>query len=243
VTYEDFSSVVSYIEVVTSVAQQLDEIGHSVDNEELTVIMLYGLPDSFDLLIVNITVNYRGKLRNRHVRTTLLWDEFWRTKAASEGGSGDGDSALTAGKLYKTTSFKPVCHHCKKPGHIRQKCAELRRRKKPQSKPNAKSKPNNDSLLLATAFSSMRIEKSDWILDSGCTGDASGSKDWMWGYLKSEGKDINIANSERLVSKGQSNVKVIIDDNVEKTVTDVMHIPGVSVSLLSVCKLAESVLS
>jgi hypothetical protein len=56
--------------------------------------------------------------------------------------------------------------------------------------------------------------------------------------LKSAGKGISTANSERLVCKGQGNVKVIIDVNVEKTITDVMHVPDISVTLLSVSKLA-----
>jgi hypothetical protein len=42
--YEDITSMVSYTEAVTSVAQQLSETGHHVDNEELAVIMLCGLP-------------------------------------------------------------------------------------------------------------------------------------------------------------------------------------------------------
>jgi hypothetical protein len=77
--------------------------------------------------------------------------------------------------VYQKTSFEPVCHHCKKPGHIRPKCPELRR--KPQSYQNATSKTNNDSLLLATAFSYECVEESDWILDPGYTGHVSGRKD------------------------------------------------------------------
>jgi hypothetical protein len=46
--YENYSSIASYVEAVTTVAQQLNEIGHPIDNEELTMIMLCGLPDSFD---------------------------------------------------------------------------------------------------------------------------------------------------------------------------------------------------
>jgi hypothetical protein len=85
----------------------------------------------------------------------------------------------------------------------------------------------------------MCIEESDWILDSGHTGRVSGHKDWMCDYLKSEGKGINIANSERLVCKGQGNVKVITDGSIERTITDIMHVPDISVNLLSVNKLAE----
>jgi hypothetical protein len=38
----------------------------------------------------------------------------------------------------------------------------------------------------------------------------------MCDYLKSEGKGINISNSETLVCQGQGNVKVISDTYVEK---------------------------
>jgi hypothetical protein len=78
--------------------------------------------------------------------------------------------------MLDKTPFEPVCHHCKKPGRIRPKYPKLRRRK-PQSKQNAKSETNNNSSLVATAFSSMCNKESDWILDSGCTGHVSGRKD------------------------------------------------------------------
>jgi hypothetical protein len=58
-------------------------------------------------------------------------------------------------------------------------------------------------------------------------------------YIKTGGKSINIANGDRLVCQGQGNVKVIIDGNTQKTNTDVMHVPDISVNLLSVSKLAE----
>jgi hypothetical protein len=58
----------------------------------------------------------------------------------------------------------------------------------------------------------------------------------MCDYLKSEGKRINTANSERLVCEHQGNVKVIIDGNAKKTITDVTHVPDISVNLLYVSK-------
>jgi hypothetical protein len=56
VSYEDFSSVASYTEAVTSVAQQLNDTGHHSD-DELAVIILCGLQDSFDPLLISIAVN------------------------------------------------------------------------------------------------------------------------------------------------------------------------------------------
>lgn len=70
-------------------AQQLSEIGHPVDNE-VYVIMLCGLPDSFDPLLMSIAVKCKDKLRREDVRTTLLQDEYRRTGTAFEGASGGG---------------------------------------------------------------------------------------------------------------------------------------------------------
>jgi hypothetical protein len=81
---EDFSYMVSYIEAVTSVAQQISETGHPTDSEELAVIMLCGMPKPVDLLIMSTAVNYKDKLSSEDVRTTLLQDEYRQTKTASE---------------------------------------------------------------------------------------------------------------------------------------------------------------
>jgi hypothetical protein len=129
--YENFSSMASYIEAVTSVDQQLNEIGHPTDDEELAVIMLCGLSDPFDPLKVSTAVNYKDKLYSENVKTTLLQNDYWRTEAASEGVSGRGGSVLAVEKLGKKTHFEQVCHHCKKPGHIRPKCPQLKQKRKP----------------------------------------------------------------------------------------------------------------
>jgi ABC-type uncharacterized transport system YnjBCD substrate-binding protein len=83
----------SYMKAVTSVAQQLNETGHHTNNKEHAVIILCGLPDSSDPLIMSIDVNYKHKFSSEDVMTMLLQDECQHTKAASEGASSSGDSA------------------------------------------------------------------------------------------------------------------------------------------------------
>jgi hypothetical protein len=58
----------------------------------------------------------------------------------------------------------------------------------------------------------------------------SGPKDWMCDCVKSDDKSIDIVNGDRLVCQGQGNGKVIIYGDVEKIITNVMHVPDISVN-------------
>jgi hypothetical protein len=56
------------MEAVTSVTQKLNEIVHPVDDEEVAVIVLCGLPD---LIVPLIIVSYKDELTSEDVRTRL----------------------------------------------------------------------------------------------------------------------------------------------------------------------------
>ena len=68
---ENFSSLTSFMEAVTSVTQKLNEIVHPVDDEEVAVIVLCGLPDLIVPLIMSSAVSYKDELTSEDVRTRL----------------------------------------------------------------------------------------------------------------------------------------------------------------------------
>lgn len=79
--YESLSSVASYAESVTSVAQQLNNFWHSV-GDEFAVIMLCGLSDSFSPFIKSIAINYKGKLSSRI--SIKGWKQLLRVRVVTE---------------------------------------------------------------------------------------------------------------------------------------------------------------
>lgn len=52
--YEDFKSMGEYVSSVITLVQQLADINHIVDDEEVAMLLLGGLPEEFDPLIMGI---------------------------------------------------------------------------------------------------------------------------------------------------------------------------------------------
>ena len=73
-------------------------------------------------------------------------------------------SNQTMSKDRKPRSFAPVCHYCKKPGHVMSDCWLLKKRRDKEATPNAfLSNKSNWCSNLNRAESSIRLDKSETI--------------------------------------------------------------------------------
>ncbi|KAK9745363.1 hypothetical protein QE152_g6946 [Popillia japonica] len=137
--YEDFRKMDEFISAVMSLVQQLADINHNVDDEEVAMIKLGGLPSEFDPLIMGIEATHttistemvksrllqddyrRGSLENTEmVKSRLLQDDYRRGSLENT----SSESALAARKVEVSTTKRsePICFHCGKKGHIKPKC-------------------------------------------------------------------------------------------------------------------------
>lgn len=237
--YEDFSSMGQYVSGLVSLAQQLADIGHKVDDEEVAVLLLGGLPAEFEPLVMGIEATHT-ELTSEIVKSRLLQEDYRRSDVAS---SEMSEAALAAKHSSKNTHRKRTvtCHHCGKAGHIRPKCPELKKeRKKTNENTEAQQNPKKSgSLMLTTALSTATFDNSDWIVDSGCTTHMSMRKDWFVKYSTKDSKEITVANNQKLKSNGVGDVEVNLKDDVQKTITDVIYVPDIAANLLSVSKMTE----
>lgn len=231
IKYEDFKSMDDYVSGLVSLVQQLADIGHKVDDEEVAMLLLGGLPIEFDPLVMGMEATH-DRLSSETVKARLLSEDYRRV-------SGEVDTGDTALAVKKTTnhSKKLICHRCGKEGHIKPKCPQFKKEKKKQ--PKDLSKKDEDKLLLATSFAVGSFDKNSWYIDSGCTTHMSMRRDWFSKCSDHESKEIVIANNQKLHSKGAGNVKVNLKNNSERIITDVIYVPGIAANLLSVNKMTE----
>jgi hypothetical protein len=213
-------------------------VGCKID--EVAEVMLVGLPDEFNPLVMGIE-GTQTKLTSESVKTRLMQGDYRRSKSAI---GGSEETAYAAG--IKKSIFVPVCHNCNMEGHIKPRCLELKKRKKwkkkgSQNSDSQQSSKSNVTLLLTThtARASSVSRNDDWLVDSGSTSHTTKYKDWLVSYLKREPSEITVANDQKVHSNGVDEVKVNLKNSVQKTISEVMFVPGIAAHLLSVNKITE----
>jgi hypothetical protein len=120
IRYEDFASMNNYLSEIISLTQELVEVGCHIDDEEVAELMLVGLPDEFNPLVMAIE-GTQVKLTSEFVKSRLLQSDYRKTDAVD---NPPRDSAFAVGKGRST--YVPVCHHCHKEGHTKPRCPELK---------------------------------------------------------------------------------------------------------------------
>lgn len=103
----------TYIATVMSLAQEIDSMNATVDDEYLGVLLLSGLSESYEPMIMAL-----DKSNSELVRSGLLADDIRKDC--------DKESAFYTNKPMKKNIekqfFKYKCDKCNKKGHKRSKC-------------------------------------------------------------------------------------------------------------------------
>ena len=168
------------------------DINQQIVDNEIGMIMLSGLPDSFESIITGYAATH-NVVTSEEVQRLLLDEDDRRDSKETE--------TVLISKTKTTSLDKQItCHNCGKTGHIRPRCPAFKKHKK-GLKTATSSKGKNDasskedmtnktetkskgSLLFSasvpeTSFSAGNFDINDWYLDTCCSGHISSRKDWM----------------------------------------------------------------
>lgn len=200
-----------YLNKITSLSQQLQDINAPLDDEFVAVVMLSGLTSDYDPLIMALE-NSNLKLTSDVVKGKLL-QEYQRRDEKTETAA-----ALVARK-------QPKCFKCKKVGHFIKDCP----------KKNFKPKETACSKALISAMS-VNVRSDVWYIDSGATSHMCNNRDIIQNFVEEKPKDVNVANGEKLQTAGRGNVQVCLN-NCVRTIGNVYYVPNLSTNLLSVSTL------
>lgn len=225
---ESFSNMEDYVNQIMALSQQLMSIGKPLDDEFLGVIMLQGLTDDYEPMVMALE-NSGIDITSDFVKTKLLQDKKWQ-----DGKSG-GDSALVARKFSKA----PWCWNCRKKGHTKNQCPNENPNKntnKFNKKKNEGNSEGNKNSTLFVAALGVDMKGDDWYIDSGASSHMTGNKDLLNGLSDdNRGQEILVANNSKLCVSGTGTSSVRLSSSgVKKNISDVKFVPNLSVNLLSV---------
>lgn len=220
---KDTEGMEKYITKITELTQRLREIDSPLDDEFIAIIMLSGLTNDYDPLIMALE-NSNMKLSSEMVKSKLLQETQRREERSGEAERSVEASALIAKKAIR-------CFKCKKLGHYKKNCPT---NTKIKHNPNQEKKPK-DALLSALA---VNVHQDKWYLDSGATNHMCNRKDIMREYVSVKPLEVYVANGQKLSTVGRGNVLVRLR-NCEKTISNVYYVPNLTTNLLSVSELTR----
>ncbi|KAJ8717784.1 hypothetical protein PYW07_005714 [Mythimna separata] len=163
-----------------STAHKLRNIGFEVGDEWLGTLMLAGLPDKYNPMIMG--------LESSGIKIS---SDFIKTKLLQEVTVSESSAFFTKHKHTSKNSAKPKgkgprCYNCNEYGHFKNQCTS-------QKNYSKKTNQNNFSAIFS-AYST--LNQDDWYIDSGATMHMSRRSDWMYDIKPPPIQKIMVANSE-----------------------------------------------
>lgn len=205
---EECESVEDYVDQLVTTANDLSEIGFEVNNQWLASLLLKGLPEYYNPMIMGLQAS-GIELTADVVKTKLIQDVKWPLNASST----EGGALYTKPKSRhpKADKKKGVCFNCKKPGHFSVSYPQ----KSMSSKPKGKA--------LCTTLAVENGSEDCWFFDSGATSHMTWTQE---GFVKQMDwiHPINTAGSQRIKSVAKGTVNLELDEGPIE-VKEVLMVP------------------
>jgi transposase InsO family protein len=231
---ENCDSMTSYVSQMVETAQRLKGTGFEINEQWIGSLLLAGLPEKFAPMIM--AIEHSGIEISADVIKTKLLDmssevgstetesAFWskqRTKNTDRGGKQKQTSDKT-GKQIK-------CYNCKKIGHYKNQCPELKERQ---------------ANAFSAAFLNGKFSTEDWYVDSGASAHMTPNPEKLQRVRQvHEMKEIIIANQMSMPVKCSGDTQIttrVKNSQFDITVRNILCIPNLTTNLLSVSQLVAN---
>jgi hypothetical protein len=173
-----------------------------------------------------------AKITSDFVKSKLIQDN---AKQVAEIWNQSSETALaSSAKAKKATKIKMKvrCFNCNEVGHIKTECH------KPK-KGNAGATFRKGETTIFTAMSAY-ANSEGWYIDSGASGHMTKREDWLKNFSAKTKGNVTVANNAKLQTEGSGDAVVRLKhDSRQGTITNTMHVPGISANLLSVSRVVE----
>ncbi|CAI7867401.1 unnamed protein product [Closterium sp. NIES-53] len=258
-------SMHEYATRVEELGETFMDVGGTVTEEDWILTLLCGLPEEWSTLIMTLD-SVQDTWTKEMVVGRLLHEESRRCQFANEsvgtamfsGGSSGGKSEWSKGATKKssggsdrgkgnTSNGSSKCHYCGKVEHFWCEC-----RKRPSDGTPSKARnhegnahtasgnadDSRESIVLL-ADDGTNIPSDAWFLDTDATQHMMHSASFL-AYVGAPGDVTRVVfgNHKSLPVVGVGSTRLIVDGGPVDT-TNVLHVPGLKVNLLSITQLAK----
>lgn len=230
---ENCLNIEDYVNKIMTSAHKLRNIGFEVNDEWLGTLLLAGLPDMYQPMIMALESS-GVKITADSVKTKLLQDVRNSESNALYVKSTKNQRVKQAQDKNKIGKG-PRCYICNKYGHVSKNC---RNKKKEQ-----KSNENTDSSYVAVLSATINNDN-NWYIDSGASMHMTMNRDLLYNETTPPITTIRVANDKKLVVKACGNINLNVVnvrgqlDTIK--VQNVLYVPELATNLLSVSQIINS---
>ena len=233
-----------YVPRAKHLLSQLKAAGTTMEEDELCLSVLNGLPGEFDMITTVLTVGDKVLtledtlallVETSHQKSTS-GSKAYVARPAAPAAAYKGQKG--AGTKQKSNEIRK-CHHCGKPGHLQADCWQKQREEGASGSRHQgqgfKRNQGNQGNLAATAYQICAGQA--WTLDSGASTHITQSQQGM-SNLRAAPADLHITfgNGTRAKVEAVGDLVLRIPDSDFETVTlsNVYHVPEATMKLFSI---------
>ncbi|CAI7820490.1 unnamed protein product, partial [Closterium sp. NIES-54] len=258
-------SMHEYATRVEELGETFMDLGGTVTEEDWTLTLLCGLPEEWSTVITTLD-SMQDTWTKEIVVGRLLHEESRRRQFANEsegaamfsGGSSGKKSTWSKGATKKssggsdrskrnTSNGSSKCHYCGKAGHLWRECRKRpsdwtpSRARNHEGNAHTASGDANDSResIVLLAGDGTNTPSDAWFLDTGATQHMMHSASFLTNVgAPRDVTRVVFGNDKSLLVVGVGSTRLIVDGG-PVDITNVLHVTGLKVNLLSVTQLAK----
>ena len=242
---KETETVLQFSNRISLLSLRLKAMDVKIDESEMAMALLNGLPDAFHPLISALdALGTEDKTLNFEFVKSRVMQEEQRIKIrADESLLKTETSALFTN--HQKAKRRPSCDNCGKLGHVASKCWDKYPHLRPQrNRPQAALVSNqliDETPVCLLAFHERT--STYWYIDSGCSHHMTFDKSAFSTYSEQLDSCVEVGNGERTKIAGTGSVKLNLGMNGRSKpciIQNVLHVPNLGYQLLSVSQLSKS---
>ena len=259
-TMIESESILTYVTRIRQFADTLKSMGVDIDDKEMAMAVLNGLPDRFDNLISALDAlgNEDSAFCLEFVKSRLLQEEQ-RMKSRSDAATLKSEASALLTARRNSQSYQQKCNHCGKVNHTDDRCYikhpelappywEHIRNKNQIAAAHAaitanivpEEEHNDCSLVSNTQSRHMVQNKRPWLIDSGSTSHITFDRSAFSTYATQSSRTVEMGTKQiaHIAGIGTVDLPVIVN-NKRYTIRlhDVLHVPDFAHQLISVSQM------